>query len=982
MLKSGIKRTKSLVSYSNLFTLIFCVLIVLASVIIVISHGISKEASVHKEAFYEVRSCADRIDFVLVFIFDESENFYHKMHSLPVGSRRNDALKFLDENFFSQGILSFSPDGILKESYYKKGISEPDKEECDELTLLAKNSQKNYVTRLFKNKKGAEYFYLGISPDYNKSGSFFVRYDAKIITNILRSSFGYFYIISPSEGIVASNFKMDEIKLREFNYFDFVSSNSGIPRAKSYFVDDSYAYRSVIRMMNSFVVYEVPHTGFFFLNPVSICVILFASLMIAFVFIIRRKFYRHVILSSSDILDACSRSYRGLPVKYDPDIVSEYSSLFSFFQKISAKIKEKEEIIEICREENYELFFAMNIAVIEESFDLISDKESITDFSNEDIASIFPKINILRANQKALDLFSSIGFPDFKNCYDVFKRSEGLGLYRKICTSANFYDKVIDFTCSNGNKKKAVFHISKHNMRGNMKRLLISAIDITDSIRQNEEIKDNFLMWNYIADSVDTPLAIINSLGQIIKLNQFAYAFFKLSELTEDKKTIDDVFQIINKDGINISNRIRAAMLLGKPVNYSETSYVCVNALKIPVSFSVVPYKDSMDRTAGSIVVFCDLSNQAKIKSDIRRFENVQILYDTMGGVVNDFNNILASLSVKISTAKMIAEDGSSFSESLSDSEILVNKAKDVMMNVFRMLKPLNTGASCDLAVVLLKTAGIFETRAKQLIVGEIPDFSILMDEESTAKILYEAASFVIDRALPNREIHVEAERKIGDKMDSAFVDVIFSGISLTDEEFSAFSEMGIFIGDKYSEIRALRDYEDSMTGSNVKFKAEKTGESFSLRISFPAKIYEENIVDSEVNHDIDERKAKILVMDDDDILRKTLKRMLEYMGHSVVTVTEGSEAVQLYRLAQIDGKPFDITILDLNVKRGMGGEEAAAEIKMTNQTAQIIASSGYIDKSESDFGKGNFCAFLSKPFMSKQIAAVINKVLRVSLKT
>ncbi|HPM34513.1 MAG TPA: response regulator [Spirochaetota bacterium] len=980
MNKNSVKsNTKTMSYYSNKAAFVFCGLIILFTLIIAVFHGVSKKISSYKESLFEVRNCADRIDFVLLFILDESKDFTQRLELIPESNRRNSALEFLEKNYFLQGFVSFSSDGNLVESFFKQGIAEPEQEEYDELRMLAKNSNENFVTGFYKNQNGDEHFYIGMPPNDNKGLSFFARYDAKIITNILRASFGYFYIISPTDGIIASNFELDEKKRREFNFTDFVSSDAMKLTTDSIFINDSDGYRSIIRMMKCFVVYEVPRKGFFFFNPISVTAFIFAVLMIVYVFFLRHKFYRHIVVSSYNFLEACSRAYRGVSIRNDSNSIFEYSSLLTFFQKISSKIKEKEEAIEISREENHELFFSMNIAVIEESFDSLFEKNMMSEISNEDFASMLNKISVIRANQKALDLFSAIGFPDFKNSYDAFRLKEGLSLYRKICGSENSYDKVIDFTCANGIRKKAVFHISRHNMNGNMRRFLISAIDITETIRQSEEIKNNQLMWNYIADSVETPLVVLNSLGEIIKLNQCALSFFKISELSESKKLIDDVFQITSKDGKNISNRIRAAMLLGKPVKYSEISYVNINSARIPVSFSVMPYKDMMDKTAGSIVIFSDLSNQAKIKSDIKRYENVEILYDTMGGVINDFNNILASLSVKISMAKMISEDGSSFSESLSDSEILVNKAKDIMMNVFRMLKPLGSGVSCDLGAVLLKTAAIYEGRRQKIIIDKLPEIYVMIDEESTEKIFYDAASFAVDRSLQGKDINVDIEINHEDDGNSAYVDVIFSKIVLTEEEYAAFSEIGIFIGEKYSQIRSLRDYEDSATGYNVRIKAERFSDSFSLRITLPSKSNEAEQVEIETRQDNTDRKAKILVMDDDDILRKTLKRMLEYMGHSVVAVTEGGEAVELYRLAQIDGKPFDLTILDLNVKKGMGGEEAAVEIIKTNSSAKIIASSGYIDRNESDFGRGNFCAFLSKPFMSKKIAAVINKVLTVS---
>lgn len=112
-------------------------------------------------------------------------------------------------------------------------------------------------------------------------------------------------------------------------------------------------------------------------------------------------------------------------------------------------------------------------------------------------------------------------------------------------------------------------------------------------------------------------------------------------------------------------------------------------------------------------------------------------------------------------------------------------------------------------------------------------------------------------------------------------------------------------------------------------------------------------------------RKAKVLVMDDEELVRDVAAQMLEALGHEAVCTENGGEAIEKLREAVRNGKkPFDAAILDLTVKGGMGGAQVAARLAEIDPRIKIIVSSGYSDNSVvSNYRAYGFAASLGKPY-------------------
>lgn len=108
----------------------------------------------------------------------------------------------------------------------------------------------------------------------------------------------------------------------------------------------------------------------------------------------------------------------------------------------------------------------------------------------------------------------------------------------------------------------------------------------------------------------------------------------------------------------------------------------------------------------------------------------------------------------------------------------------------------------------------------------------------------------------------------------------------------------------------------------------------------------------------------RVLLMDDEEIIREVAVQALETSGHRATAVAEGKEAVRAFVEARAAGRPFDVVILDLTVPGGMGGEQTVRELLRIDPGARVIVSSGYssnpVMARYRDYG---FCAVVPKPY-------------------
>jgi PAS domain S-box-containing protein len=148
-------------------------------------------------------------------------------------------------------------------------------------------------------------------------------------------------------------------------------------------------------------------------------------------------------------------------------------------------------------------------------------------------------------------------------------------------------------------------------------------------------------------------------------------------------------------------------------------------------------------------------------------------------------------------------------------------------------------------------------------------------------------------------------------------------------------------------------------------------GTSISLYLPVPAAATGSNVAPTAAH------RARILLMDDEQVVLDILGRMLGHLGYEVTTCTDGAQAIAAFTQAKESNEPFDLVLLDLVIPHGVGGEAAIHTIRQIDPAAKVIASSAKIDhpamRNCRNYG---FLATLEKPYKVEQLQKVIASAL------
>ncbi|MDA3894567.1 MAG: ATP-binding protein, partial [Desulfobacteraceae bacterium] len=134
----------------------------------------------------------------------------------------------------------------------------------------------------------------------------------------------------------------------------------------------------------------------------------------------------------------------------------------------------------------------------------------------------------------------------------------------------------------------------------------------------------------------------------------------------------------------------------------------------------------------------------------------------------------------------------------------------------------------------------------------------------------------------------------------------------------------------------------------------------------------------------VDEKTARIhkgkgtfLVMDDEEIILSTIRKMLGSYGYTVECKIDGQSAVDFFALETKANRPIAGLIFDLTVPGGMGGKAAIEQIRQLDTDVPAFVASGYAEdpvmKKPSEYG---FTASICKPFRKSELSEMLNRFM------
>ena len=490
--------------------------------------------------------------------------------------------------------------------------------------------------------------------------------------------------------------------------------------------------------------------------------------------------------------------------------------------------------------------------------------------------------------------------------------------------------------------------------------------------------------------------------GSIVLLNRVAEKLTGWKTEAASGKALKDIFKVYNKlTGEELQNPVNRVKVSESVFNLTDNSVlISRDESEILIADSCAPIRDRESRIIGTVIVFRDITEKKKIEEQLEKARKLESLGILAGGIAHDFNNLLTGILGNISLMQMYLEGN-------SDSRLLesikeAKKAAKRAGNLTQQLLTFSKGGSPILEVASLDS--IIRENASFILSGSNVGYTINSEDNlwkvniDTGQISQVIQNLVLnaDQAMPHGgRIEINTRNiSLGEtqiiygvnipKGDYVSVEITDQGAGIPEEiqdkiydPYFTTKETGNGLGlsTVYSIIKQHKCYIgfESYPGKGTTFYLY-----FPIADSGQIKRSRKEIKTAAAYNEPKALSGTVLIMDDEESVRKVAARMLKKLNFTADTAADGREALEKYRESMETGKKYNIVLLDLTVPGGMGGKETAAKILGIDHDACIIATSGYSnDPIMANYEDYGFKTVLKKPYDFEEIKSTIAGLLK-----
>lgn len=401
------------------------------------------------------------------------------------------------------------------------------------------------------------------------------------------------------------------------------------------------------------------------------------------------------------------------------------------------------------------------------------------------------------------------------------------------------------------------------------------------------------------------------------------------------------------------------------------------NAVNLYARFQTITAEDGAPKQI--LCVLTDITERKQLQEQTERNSKLETLGVLAGGIAHDFNNILTSISGAITLATLKPEELNTHFEVAGKA---IARAKDLTQQFVTFAKggaPVQSRS--DLGEVVSETVDVISsslTSNIQLSVEDIlPQVSI---DRSQLRQVVENLIINAEQAQNHGSINITVRQvSIPDYKALLFkflphgkyvaVEVKDQGPGIPDEIRSRIFDpyfttkqdgTGLGLASCFSILRNHK--------GEIAFESTSQGTTFVI------------VVPASEGEVVEKREAtplskRILVLDDEPMIRDTTSQMLLVLGHEVVACESAEEFIENFRAGKMNGNPFNLLIMDLTLPGASKPEETIQSIKDIDPNAAVIVSSGYSNNPlMAKYKEYGFCAVMRKPYSFDELKNIVEE--------
>jgi signal transduction histidine kinase/ActR/RegA family two-component response regulator len=384
------------------------------------------------------------------------------------------------------------------------------------------------------------------------------------------------------------------------------------------------------------------------------------------------------------------------------------------------------------------------------------------------------------------------------------------------------------------------------------------------------------------------------------------------------------------------------------------------------------------------------LEDQQRTEERLRQTQKLESLGILAGGIAHDFNNLLTGVIGNINLALDLEPPMSPQRRYLDDALHASDRAADLtrqllaysgkgrfsiqlldLSAVVREISALIQSSIPKNVQVMLKLADgptyvtADAAQLQQIVMNLIINGAEAIGRETDGLVVVETGlaevdedylrtTLAADGAHPGEYVYLEV-RDTGCGIDEATLSKIF-------DPFFTTKFMGRGLG-LAAVLGIVRGHEGAL-------KVESTpGRGASFRVLFPAT----HTAAHSGSHSKDSSRQTILVVDDEEIVRKIAKHTLQNCGYRVLLAENGQVAMEVFAK---EAAGISLVLLDLTMPV-MNGEQTFHRLQRIRPDVKVILTSGY---GEADvmgrFAGTAMAGFLQKPYTATHLSQIVKRIL------
>lgn len=534
-------------------------------------------------------------------------------------------------------------------------------------------------------------------------------------------------------------------------------------------------------------------------------------------------------------------------------------------------------------------------------------------------------------------------------------------------------------------RKKAEQELEKY--RAGLEKLVEDrTVELKNEVAKHRQTEKKLTDWenNFerIMDISPDGILIVSDDGRL-------YANRRLTELLEYAP--NELAGLLLEDLMPDESKDVVAARIKEIANGKEASYICdtvfISKNKRLVPVELVSASINWHRRSAGFVMIRDVAIRKRLEDETLKTQKLESIALLAGGIAHDFNNMLTGILGSINMAAHETGKASKAHLWLKEAEKASLRAADLTKQLLTFSKggaPIKDVFSLNELLVESVSFALSGSNVKAEFF--IPD-TLLNIEADIGQINQVIHNIVINakQAIPDGGvIRVGAEdRIIGQgsmlplsegKYVMFYIEDNGSGINeqnlamIFDPYFTTKADgSGLGLASAYSIIKRHGGYigVSPLATGGTRFEVYLQASDKAVTVSHAP------------SEGIENGSGRILVMDDDNVIRCLAAEILKKAGYEVECAKDGLEAINMYKNAEASGRPFDLLIMDLTVQGGMGGKQVVSELRALYPDVKAVVSSGYSgDSVMADYKKYGFCGVVPKPYTHAALTSAVKKAL------